>query len=57
MSVGMVRGLLTAVLFVAFIALWWWAWSKQRQPDFETAARLPFDDGEALTPERSEQQS
>lgn len=57
MSVGMIRGLITAVLFVAFVMLWWWAWSKHREQDFENAARLALDDGEAIQTERSEPQS
>jgi cytochrome c oxidase cbb3-type subunit 4 len=40
----MVRGLLTAILFVAFMALWFWAWSKRREADFQDAAMLPFAD-------------
>jgi cytochrome c oxidase cbb3-type subunit 4 len=41
---GLVRGLLTAVLFAAFIALWFWAWSGKQQQDFAAAARLPLED-------------
>lgn len=44
MTIGLVRGAITAILFAAFIALWFWAWRKDRQPDFEAAARLPFED-------------
>lgn len=44
MSLGMVRGLITLVLFIAFIGLWFWAWSKRRQPDFQAAAMLPLQD-------------
>lgn len=43
-SVGLVRGLLTAILFAAFIALWFWAWSGRRQQDFAAAAQLPLED-------------
>lgn len=53
MSLGMVRALLTATLFVAFVALWVWAWSKHRRADFEAAARLPLTDDVQTTP-RSE---
>jgi cytochrome c oxidase cbb3-type subunit 4 len=49
MSIGLVRGLLTAILFAAFIALWFWAWSKQRKPEFDAAARLPLDDSGPLS--------
>jgi cytochrome c oxidase cbb3-type subunit 4 len=44
MSLGLVRGLLTAILFVAFMGLWVWAWSKRRQADFHDAAMLPLAD-------------
>ncbi|HEY8538951.1 MAG TPA: cbb3-type cytochrome c oxidase subunit 3 [Steroidobacteraceae bacterium] len=39
-----VRSLITVVLFVAFVALWVWAWRKERQEDFAAAARLPLED-------------
>src|SRR4051812_29026421 len=38
MTMGLFRGLLTAVLFIAFTALWVWAWSKRREPEFREAA-------------------
>jgi cytochrome c oxidase cbb3-type subunit 4 len=44
MSLGIVRGLLTAVLLAAFIALWFWAWSRARRDDFAAAAQLPLED-------------
>lgn len=43
-SLGLVRGLLTAVLFAAFIALWFWAWRGERRQDFAAAAQLPLED-------------
>jgi cytochrome c oxidase cbb3-type subunit 4 len=43
-SLGLVRGLLTAVLFAAFIALWIWAWKAERRSDFSAAAQLPLED-------------
>ena len=43
-ALGMVRGILTAVLFAAFIALWIWAWSSKRRQDFAAAAQLPLAD-------------
>lgn len=53
-SLGLVRGVLTAVLFAAFIALWFWAWSSKRRPDFTAAALLPLEDESSSLP-RSEQ--
>ncbi|MFL6550493.1 MAG: cbb3-type cytochrome oxidase subunit 3 [Povalibacter sp.] len=44
MTMGLFRGLLTAVLFIAFTALWVWAWSKRREPEFREAALLPLAD-------------
>jgi cytochrome c oxidase cbb3-type subunit 4 len=46
MSIGMVRGLLTLATFIAFIALWVWAWSKHRKPEFDAAALLPLEDAD-----------
>jgi cytochrome c oxidase cbb3-type subunit IV len=43
-SLGLVRGVLTAILFAAFIALWFWAWSSERHQDFAAAAQLPLED-------------
>jgi len=44
LNMGLVRGLLTLVLFLAFMTLWAWAWNKNRQADFERIARLPLED-------------
>jgi cytochrome c oxidase cbb3-type subunit 4 len=43
---GLVRAFITLTLFIAFIALWIWAWSARRRDDFDAAARAPLmDDG------------
>jgi cytochrome c oxidase cbb3-type subunit 4 len=44
MDIGTVRGLITAALFVAFVALVAWAWSKRRKADFDELARLPLEE-------------
>jgi cytochrome c oxidase cbb3-type subunit 4 len=44
LNLGLVRGLLTLVLFLAFMTLWAWAWNKNRQPDFDRMARLPLEE-------------
>ncbi len=44
MDVNLMRSVITAVLFVLFIGIVWWAWGKGRRADFEAAARLPLDD-------------
>jgi cytochrome c oxidase cbb3-type subunit 4 len=44
MDINLIRSLITVVLFVVFIGIVVWAWSKGRREDFEAAARLPLDD-------------
>ena len=44
MDIGTVRGLITLALFVAFVALVLWAWSKRRKADFDQLARMPLED-------------
>jgi cytochrome c oxidase cbb3-type subunit 4 len=49
MDLTTVRILLELVTFAAFVAIVAWAWSARRTGDFESAARLPFDDIDAPT--------
>ena len=44
LNIGVVRGLLTLILFLAFMTLWAWAWNKNRQADFDHVARMPLED-------------
>ncbi|MCK2184790.1 cbb3-type cytochrome oxidase subunit 3 [Halomonas getboli] len=44
MDIGTLRGIITGLLLVGFIALVCWAYSKRRKPDFDEAANLPFAD-------------
>ena len=44
MDIGTVRGLITLVLFVAFVALIIWAYSRRRKADFDELARMPLED-------------
>lgn len=44
MSTGMIRGLGTVVVFVAFIGLTLWVFSSKRSPEFAQARLLPFAD-------------
>ena len=41
---GIVRGILTALLFAAFIGLWFWAWSSKRRDEFTAMAALPLEE-------------
>jgi cytochrome c oxidase cbb3-type subunit 4 len=43
------RGISTAFLLAAFIALVVWAYSKKRKQSFDEAANLPFADDDIAT--------
>jgi cytochrome c oxidase cbb3-type subunit 4 len=45
MDIGTFRGIVTAVLMLAFVALVIWAYGRRRHVDFAAAARLPLEDG------------
>ena len=36
--------MITAALFIAFLALVFWAYSKRRKADFDVLARMPLED-------------
>ena len=44
LSTGMIRGLGTVVVFVAFIGLTLWVFNSKRTPQFAEARLLPFAD-------------
>lgn len=46
MSAGEISGVVTAILLVAFIGGWIWAWRPSRRADFDAAARLPLEDND-----------
>ncbi|WP_093459415.1 MULTISPECIES: cbb3-type cytochrome c oxidase subunit 3 [unclassified Pseudomonas] len=49
MDIGMIRGLGTIVVMVAFIGLSLWVFSPRRKAEFDDATLLPFaDDPEAI---------
>ncbi|AGZ36096.1 CcoQ/FixQ family Cbb3-type cytochrome c oxidase assembly chaperone [Pseudomonas sp. SWI6] len=48
MDIGMIRGLGTVVVMVAFVGLALWVFSPRRKREFDEATLLPFaDDPEA----------
>jgi cytochrome c oxidase cbb3-type subunit 4 len=49
MDINDVRGLLTAVIFLAFLGIWVWAWSKHRKQDFDASAALPLEEDKYMT--------
>lgn len=44
MDVGIINGIITAVLLVVFIGGSIWAFSAKRKKDFDAASRLPLED-------------
>ena len=44
MEAGILRGLYTLFMFIAFAGICWWAWSARRKVDFDDAASLPLED-------------
>jgi cbb3-type cytochrome oxidase subunit 3 len=43
-DIGVIRGLITLALMVAFVAMVVIVWSRRRSAEFESAARLPLED-------------
>lgn len=37
-------GIMYGLMIVGFLALWIWAWSSKRKPDFDEMSRLPLED-------------
>jgi cytochrome c oxidase cbb3-type subunit 4 len=52
MDINDLRGLITAVVFIAFIGIWIWAWSKRRKADFDESAQLPLTEDTYITNEQ-----
>ncbi len=52
MDINDFRGLITAVIFIAFIGIWIWAWSKRRKADFDESAKLPLQEDTYITNEQ-----
>lgn len=44
MDINILRSIITVVMFVMFVGIVIWAFSKRRKKDFEEAAHLPFDE-------------
>ncbi|CAN7664616.1 cbb3-type cytochrome c oxidase subunit 3 [Pseudorhodoferax sp. LjRoot39] len=43
MDINTLRSVATVASFIAFIAIWAWAWSRRNQQSFDEAAQLPFE--------------
>ena len=49
MDINDFRGILTAIIFFAFVGIWVWAWSSRRKADFEASAALPLEEDKYIT--------
>jgi cytochrome c oxidase cbb3-type subunit 4 len=54
MDINDFRGILTAIIFFAFVGIWVWAWSSRRKADFEASAALPLEEDQTLTIDKRE---
>ena len=48
MDIELLRSVMTVVLFVAFVGIVLWAWSRGAARGFEEAALLPFDEDDEV---------
>lgn len=49
-DINTIRSIFTLLLFVMFIAICIWAYSKNRKKEFEDAANIPFQNDEISQP-------
>jgi cytochrome c oxidase cbb3-type subunit 4 len=50
MDLDTLRIAIMLTLFVSFIGVWIWAWSKKRKTAFEEASMLPLEDDDGHIP-------
>ena len=41
---GHLAGVITLILFAAFVGIWIWAWRKRHRKTFDAMSRLPMQD-------------
>ena len=51
----MISGIITAILLVAFIGIFWWAYTPRHARRFAEAASLPLVDDDARRPNHDTQ--
>ena len=49
MDINDFRGIITAIIMVAFIAICFFAWSRHRKADYEESAKLPLEEDNYIT--------
>ena len=50
MGINDVRVAMTVVMFLVFLGIVFWAYSRKRKSAFDEAARLPFEEDETMVP-------
>ena len=54
MDLGLIRGIITAVLLAAFIGMVFWAYSKRRHSTFSEASMLPLEENDGIRDKKFE---
>ena len=49
MDINDFRGILTAIVFIAFIGIWAFAWSSRRKADYDAQAALPLEEDKKIS--------
>jgi cytochrome c oxidase cbb3-type subunit 4 len=44
LDVNTLRGIISILVLITFVAIFFWAYSSKRRKDFDQAANLPFAD-------------
>lgn len=57
LSMGVIRGLLTLVLMLAFVGMVIYVYSKRNKTAYEQAALLPLEDAPVMSPVMNEELS
>lgn len=52
LDINTVRGILTAVIFAAFVGICFWAWSKRAKSAFDASAALPLEEDKYIDDEQ-----
>ncbi len=56
MDINDIRAAFSVIMFVMFIAIFMWAWSRKRKSDFNEAANLPLNEPEFPKTKNSKRQ-
>jgi cytochrome c oxidase cbb3-type subunit 4 len=54
MDINDLRGILTAIIFIAFIGICVFAWSSRRKKDYDAQAALPLEEDKYISNNKQE---